>query len=150
VRRSKGPVIDLIQLALSGDLRVRCSQRPVAEAVVTTDQQSCDDCVTTDTPPLIGPEDDLYPSTSGRCGGIWHRDTTHRHNKLSYRRGTARCVVSVEILQLPSNSAETTGVVCVIQRLAVLVEHRLVTDTDTDRQTDTSPWLVPRMHSIAR
>ena len=45
-------------------------------------------------------------------------------------------------------------VVCVILRLAVLVEHRLVTDrqTDgrTDRQTDTGPWLVPRMHSIAR
>ena len=34
------------------------------------------------------------------------------------------------------------GVVCVILRLAVLVEHRLVTDTDTD--TDTGPWLVPR------
>ena len=28
------------------------------------------------------------------------------------------------------------GVVCVILRLAVLVELRLVTDTDTDRQTD--------------
>jgi len=38
------------------------------------------------------------------------------------------------------------GVVCVILHLAVLVEHRLV----TDRQTDTGPWLVPRMHSIAR
>ena len=38
------------------------------------------------------------------------------------------------------------GVVCVILRLAVLVELRLVTDTDTD----TGPWLVPRMHSIAR
>jgi len=42
----------------------------------------------------------------------------------------------------------------VILRFAVLVEHRLVTDTDTDRQTqtqtDTGPWLVPRMHSIAR
>ena len=70
------------------------------------------------------------------------------NKKLSYRRGTARCVVSVEILQLPSNSAETTGVVCVILRLAVLVEHRLV--TDTDRQTDTGPCLVPRMRSIAR
>jgi len=46
------------------------------------------------------------------------------------------------------------GVVCVILRFAVLVEHRLVTDTDTgtDRQTqtDTGPWLVPQMHSIAR
>jgi len=38
------------------------------------------------------------------------------------------------------------GVVCVILRLAVLVELRLV----TDRQTDTGPWLVQRMHSIAR
>ena len=36
------------------------------------------------------------------------------------------------------------GVVCVILCLAVLVELRLVTDTDT------GPWLVPRMHSIAR
>jgi len=46
------------------------------------------------------------------------------------------------------------GVVYVILRLAVLVEHWLVTDgqTDrrTDRQTDTGPWLVPRRHSIAR
>jgi len=33
------------------------------------------------------------------------------------------------------------GVVFVILRLAVLVELRLV--TDTDRQTDTGPWLVP-------
>jgi len=34
------------------------------------------------------------------------------------------------------------GVVCVILCLAVLVELRLVTDT--------GPWLVPLMHSIAR
>ena len=40
-------------------------------------------------------------------------------------------------------------VVCVILRLAVLVELRLVTDGQTDRRTDTGPWLVPRMHSIA-
>ena len=40
------------------------------------------------------------------------------------------------------------GVVCVILCLAVLVELRLVTDERTD--TDTGPWLVPRMHSIAR
>ena len=33
------------------------------------------------------------------------------------------------------------GVVCVILRLAVLVEHRLVTDRQTDGQT--GPWLVP-------
>jgi len=37
-------------------------------------------------------------------------------------------------------------VVCVILRLAGLVQLRLV----TDRQTDTGPQLVPRMHSIAR
>ena len=36
------------------------------------------------------------------------------------------------------------GVVYVILRLAILVELRLVTDTDTGL------WLVPRMHSIAR
>jgi len=44
------------------------------------------------------------------------------------------------------------GVVCVILRFAVLVEHRLVTDrqTQTQTDTDTGPWLVPRMHSIAR
>jgi len=42
------------------------------------------------------------------------------------------------------------SVVCVILRLAVLVELRLVTDGQTDRQTDTGPWPVPRMHSIAR
>ena len=52
--------------------------------------------------------------------------------------------------------AVSCGVVYVILRFAVLVEHWLVTDTDTDRQTDTDrptytgPWLVPRMHSIAR
>jgi len=38
------------------------------------------------------------------------------------------------------------GVVCVILCLGILVEHRLV----TDRQTNTGPWLVPRMHSIVR
>ena len=42
------------------------------------------------------------------------------------------------------------GVVCVILRFAVLVELRLVTDTDRHRQTDTNPWLVPRMYSIKR
>jgi len=42
------------------------------------------------------------------------------------------------------------GVVSVILRLAVLVELRLVTDRWTDGRTDTGPWLVPGMHSIAR
>jgi len=43
--------------------------------------------------------------------------------------------------------AVSCSVVYVILRLAVLVELRLVTDRQTD--TDTGPWLVPRMHSIA-
>ena len=42
------------------------------------------------------------------------------------------------------------GVVSVILRLAVLEELRLVTDRQTQTDTDTGPWLVPRMHSIAR
>jgi len=41
-------------------------------------------------------------------------------------------------------------VVCVILLFAVLVELRLVTNTGGQTQTDTGPWLVPRMHSIAR
>ena len=32
----------------------------------------------------------------------------------------------------------------------LLVELRLVTDRRTDGRTDTGPWLVPRMRSIAR
>jgi len=36
------------------------------------------------------------------------KSETKNNKKLSYRRGTARCVVSVEICQLPRNSAETT------------------------------------------
>ena len=49
-------------------------------------------------------------------------------------------------------SALSCGVVCLILRLAVLVELRLVTDGHGHGhgQTDTGPWLVPRMHSIAR
>jgi len=42
------------------------------------------------------------------------------------------------------------GVVSVILRLAVLEELRLVTDRQTQTDTDTGPWLVPRTHSIAR
>jgi len=44
----------------------------------------------------------------------------------------------------------SSGIVFVILDLAVLVEHRLVIDTDRQTKTDTGPWLVPRMHSIAR
>ena len=57
-------------------------------------------------------------------GGLWHQKT-----------------------RVPGVSS---GVVCVILCFAVLVEHRLVTDGRTDGQTDTGPWLVPRIHSIAR
>ena len=40
------------------------------------------------------------------------------------------------------------GFVCVVLCLTVIVELRLV--TDTDRHGHRLPWLVPRMHSIAR
>ena len=39
-------------------------------------------------------------------GGVLHEASSNK--KLSYRRGTARCVVSVEICQFQRNSAETT------------------------------------------
>ena len=42
------------------------------------------------------------------------------------------------VRNLESLHGLSCGVVCVILRLAVLVELRLV----TDRQTDTGPWLV--------
>ena len=35
----------------------------------------------------------------------------------------------------------SSGVICVILRLAVLVEHLLVSDRQTDGRTDTGPWL---------
>jgi len=55
-------------------------------------------------------------------------------------------------LQKTRVSGLSCGVVCVILRLAVLVELRLVTDGHRHRRTDTDtgPWLVPRMHSIVR
>ena len=40
--------------------------------------------------------------------------------------------------------------VCVILRLAVSVEHRLVTDGRKDRQTDTQQQLIPALASVAR
>jgi len=42
------------------------------------------------------------------------------------------------------------GVVCVILHLAVLVEHRLVSDGRMDKRTNTGLWLVPRTHSITQ
>jgi len=39
---------------------------------------------------------------------IYYTLITVTNKKLRYRRGTARCIVSVEICQLPCNSAETT------------------------------------------
>ena len=37
-------------------------------------------------------------------------------------------------------------------KMGLIVKHRLVADRhrQTDTDTDTGPWLVPRMHSIAR
>ena len=41
-------------------------------------------------------------------------------------------------------------VVCVMIRLAVSIEHRLVTDGRTDRRTDTRRQLIPALASVAR
>ena len=100
----------------------------------------------------------LFPAQRGSLTSstkISHRDDVVRRRPLSYdtrssaiAEGPLDALCQLKSCQLRSNSAETTGVVCVILRLAVLVEHRLV--TDTDRQTDTGPCLVPRMRSIAR
>jgi len=39
---------------------------------------------------------------------------------------------------------------CVILRLALSLEHRLVTDRQTDGQTDTGRQLTPALASVAR
>ena len=56
----------------------------------------------------------------------------------------------VGIRKLESLDYLSCGVVCVILRLAVPVEHRLVTDRQTDGQTDTRRQLIPALASIAR
>jgi len=75
------------------------------------------------TPPSFGAPIKGAVTTVEFRGDLWHQETS-----------------------VPGLSC---GVVCVILRLAVLVEHRLETDGQTDRLTETGPWLVPRMHSIA-
>ena len=87
---------------------------------------------------------------------------TRRHHRRWYADNPARCLAAFGALigvtpgefrghlwqqkiRVPGVSC---GVVCVILRFAVSVEHRLVTDRQT--QTDTGLWLVLRMHSIAQ
>jgi len=41
-------------------------------------------------------------------GQLCRTATGRKHKKLSYRRGTTRCVVSVIVLPVPRNSVETT------------------------------------------
>jgi len=41
-------------------------------------------------------------------------------------------------------------IVCVILRLATSVEHRLVTDGQTNKQTDTRRQLIPMLASVVR
>jgi len=50
----------------------------------------------------------IAPNKWKTCAGIILKCATIQDKKLSYRRGTARCVVSVEICQFQRNSAETT------------------------------------------
>jgi len=70
-------------------------------------------------------------------------DTPHLHLAPSY--GGTPVEFRGDLWRQKTRVPELScGLVCVILHLAVLVELRLVTDTDT------GPWLVLHMHSIAR
>jgi len=72
-------------------------------------------------------------------------DTPHLHLAPSY--GVTLVEFRGDIWRQKTRVPELScDVVFVILRLAVLIEHRLVTKT----QTDTGPWLVSPMHGIAR
>ena len=47
--------------------------------------------------------------TSDTCNTSQNRPTAYTYTKLSYRRGTARCVVSVEILPIATQQCSTTS-----------------------------------------
>jgi len=84
-----------------------------------------------------------FRDTAGYLSKVADSDLLHLHFWRP-RRGWPRLnfveIFGIRKLRVPRLSC---GVVCGILRLAVLVEHGLVTDT--------GPWLVPRMHSdIAR
>ena len=55
-----------------------------------------------------------------------------------------------DIRKLESLGYRLVFVVCVILPLDVSVEHRLVRDGRTDRQTDTRRQLIPALASVAR
>jgi len=68
-------------------------------------------------------------------------DTPHLH--LAPLQGVTRIEFCGDLCR---QKTRVPGVVRVIVHLAILVEHRLV----TDGQTDTGPWLVLQMHSFSR
>ena len=91
----------------------------------------------------------VYEIIAGYLSKVADFDPPHLHLAPPYG------VIPVEFrgdlwLQKTRVPGLSCGVVCVILRFAVLVEHRLVTDGHRQTQKDTGPWLVPRMHSIAR
>ena len=89
-----------------------------------------------------------FRDIAGYLSKVVDFDPPHLH--LAPPQGVTLVVFRGDLWHQKARVSEVSCVVvCVILRLAVLVEHRLVTERRTDRQTDTGPWLVPRMHSIA-
>jgi len=72
----------------------------------------------------------------GRNCAVWKGWVTLRA-KFRGKRGHPPTNFGVRKLRVPGLSR---GVVCVILRLAVLIQYRRVTHTHTDRQTDTQWW----------
>ena len=93
----------------------------------------------------------LYRSQD-RAGYLWKvADFNPPHLHLAPSQGVTPVEFRGDLwLQKTRVPELSCGVVCVILSLSVLVEHRLVTDRRSDRRTDTGPWLVPQMLSIAR
>ena len=100
-----------------------------------------------------GPMANMTPSTEPEVYNLSQRRQTRTKPPQPWHttgRSLALCgrLNTCSTFRCTSISVHYTVKLCSNLRLAVLVELRLVTDRWT--QTDTGPWLVPRMHNIAR